>query len=71
MHQAEMAALQESDRRRPAQMVETLRVMRDIRREMSGMQTELLAHREQQKRARQPRPDARIPDHQDASRDAD
>ncbi|GJU94915.1 hypothetical protein Tco_1319671 [Tanacetum coccineum] len=45
---------------------ETLRVMRDIRREMSDMQAELLAHREQQRRARQPGPDARILDHQDA-----
>ncbi|GJX26615.1 hypothetical protein Tco_0232911 [Tanacetum coccineum] len=34
-------------------------------------QAELLAHREQQRRARQPGPDARIPDHQDASGDAD
>ncbi|GKE91161.1 hypothetical protein Tco_1572256, partial [Tanacetum coccineum] len=34
-------------------------------------QAELLAHREQQRRARQPGPDARIPDHQDASEDAD
>ncbi|GJW71485.1 hypothetical protein Tco_0128402 [Tanacetum coccineum] len=50
LQQAEMAALQESDRRH---------------------QAELLAHREQQRRARQPGPDARIPDHQDASRDAD
>ncbi|GJY86455.1 putative reverse transcriptase domain-containing protein [Tanacetum coccineum] len=53
------------------QMTETLRVMRDMRREMSDMQAELLAHREQQRRARQPGPDARIPDHQDASGDAD
>ncbi|GJW17838.1 hypothetical protein Tco_0025274 [Tanacetum coccineum] len=53
-----------------AQMVETLRVMRDIRREMGDMQTELLALRGQ-RRARQPAPDARIPDHQDASGDAD
>ncbi|GJU56130.1 putative reverse transcriptase domain-containing protein [Tanacetum coccineum] len=44
---------------------------RDMRREMSDMQAELLAHREQQRRARQPGPDARIPDHQDASGDAD
>ncbi|GKD32435.1 putative reverse transcriptase domain-containing protein, partial [Tanacetum coccineum] len=71
MQQAEMAALRESDRRRQAQMAETLRVMRDMRREMSDMQAELLAHREQQRRARQPGPDARIPDHQDASGDAD
>ncbi|GJY43377.1 hypothetical protein Tco_0431590, partial [Tanacetum coccineum] len=51
--------------------LETLRVMRDIRGEMSEMQAELLAHREQQRRARQPGPDARIPDHQDAFGDAD
>ncbi|GKC49362.1 putative reverse transcriptase domain-containing protein [Tanacetum coccineum] len=71
MQQAEMAALRETDRRRQAQMAETLRVMRDMRREMSDMQAELLAHREQQRRARQPGPDARISDHQDASGDAD
>ncbi|GKF41543.1 hypothetical protein Tco_0124885, partial [Tanacetum coccineum] len=52
-------------------MAETLRVMRDIRREMSDMQAKLLAHREQQGRAGQPGPDARILDHQDASGDAD
>ncbi|GKB88849.1 hypothetical protein Tco_0961121 [Tanacetum coccineum] len=52
-------------------MSKTLRVMRYMGREMSDMQAELLAHREQQRRARQPGPDARIPDHQDASRDAD
>ncbi|GJY03580.1 hypothetical protein Tco_0369520 [Tanacetum coccineum] len=61
----------ESDRRRQAHMTETLRVMRDMRREMSDMQAELLAHREQQRRARQPGPDARISDHQDASGNAD
>ncbi|GJW27563.1 hypothetical protein Tco_0044438 [Tanacetum coccineum] len=71
MQQAKMAALQESDHRRQPQMAETLRVIRDMRREMSDMQAELLAHQEQQRRARQPGPDARIPDHQDASRDAD
>ncbi|GKC02046.1 hypothetical protein Tco_0993656 [Tanacetum coccineum] len=43
MPQAEIAALQETDHRRQAQM----------------------------RRARQPAPDARIPDHQDASGDAD
>ncbi|GKF50685.1 hypothetical protein Tco_0147152, partial [Tanacetum coccineum] len=32
---------------------------------------ELLALREQRRRARQPAPDARVLDHQDASRDAD
>ncbi|GJR41249.1 hypothetical protein Tco_1216933 [Tanacetum coccineum] len=71
MQQAELAALRETDRRCQAQMVETLRVIRDMRREMSDMHAELLALREQQRRARQPRPEARIPDHQDASRDAD
>ncbi|GJX46645.1 hypothetical protein Tco_0271835 [Tanacetum coccineum] len=71
MQQAELAALRETDRRHQAQMVETLRVIRDIRQEMSDMQAELLSLREQQKRARQPGPEARIPDHQDASGDAD
>ncbi|GJV78002.1 hypothetical protein Tco_1509586 [Tanacetum coccineum] len=71
MQQAELAALRETDRRRQAQMVETLRVIRDMRREMSDMQAELLAPREPQRGARQPGPEARIPDHQDASGDAD
>ncbi|GJS58454.1 hypothetical protein Tco_0653238 [Tanacetum coccineum] len=53
------------------QIVETLRVMRNIRREMGDMQAELLALREQQRRARQPGPGVRVPDHQDASRDTD
>ncbi|GJX75343.1 hypothetical protein Tco_0313938 [Tanacetum coccineum] len=43
MQQADIAALQETDRRRQAQMIETLRVIRDMRREMSDMQAELLA----------------------------
>ncbi|GJY30194.1 putative reverse transcriptase domain-containing protein [Tanacetum coccineum] len=71
MQQAKFAALRETGRRRQDQMVETLRVIRDMRREMSSMQVELLALREQQRRARQPRPEARISDHQDASGDAD
>ncbi|GKC36832.1 hypothetical protein Tco_1049216 [Tanacetum coccineum] len=71
MQQAEMAELRKTDRRRQAQMVETLRVMRDMRREMGDMEAELLALREQRRRARQPVPDARVPDHHDASRDAD
>ncbi|GJV87435.1 hypothetical protein Tco_1531373 [Tanacetum coccineum] len=71
MQHAEIAALQETDHRRQAQMVETLYVIRDMRREMGDMQAELLALREQQRRARQLAPDARIPDHQDASGDAD
>ncbi|GJV47614.1 hypothetical protein Tco_1437826 [Tanacetum coccineum] len=70
-HQAETAVLREFDRRRQAQLTETLRVLRDMRREMGDMQAELLALREQQRRARQPGPEARIPDHQDASGDAD
>ncbi|GJZ77562.1 hypothetical protein Tco_0642234 [Tanacetum coccineum] len=56
---------------RQAQMVKTLCVMRDIRQEMGDMQAELLALREQRRRARQPAPDARILDHQDALGDAD
>ncbi|GJW07586.1 hypothetical protein Tco_1570009 [Tanacetum coccineum] len=71
MQQTEIAALRETDRRRQDQMVETLRVIRDMRREMSDMQAELLALREQRRRARQPGPEARIPDHQEASGDAD
>nr|GEW77934.1 hypothetical protein [Tanacetum cinerariifolium]GEW77944.1 hypothetical protein [Tanacetum cinerariifolium] len=54
-----------------AQMVETLRVMEDMRREMGNMQAELLALREQPRRAGQPGGDARVPNHQDALRDAD
>ncbi|GKD71483.1 hypothetical protein Tco_1325573, partial [Tanacetum coccineum] len=49
---------------------DTTSVMRDIRREMGDMHAELLELRGQQ-RARQLGPDARIPDHQDTSRDAD
>ncbi|GKC23216.1 hypothetical protein Tco_1025366 [Tanacetum coccineum] len=70
MQQAEIAALRETDRRRQTQMVETLRVMKDIRREMGNMQTKFLAL-QGQRRARQPAPDARILDHQDALGDAD
>ncbi|GKF08456.1 putative reverse transcriptase domain-containing protein [Tanacetum coccineum] len=66
-----MEELRETDRRRQAQIVETLRVMRDIRQEMGDMQAELLALREQQRRARRPTPDTRVPYHQDASGDAD
>ncbi|GKD08336.1 hypothetical protein Tco_1188021, partial [Tanacetum coccineum] len=71
MQQAKMAELRKTDRRRHAQMVETLCVMRDMRREMGDMKAELLALREQRRRARQPAPDARVPYHQDAFRDAD
>ncbi|GJS58009.1 hypothetical protein Tco_0652793 [Tanacetum coccineum] len=71
MQQAEMAELRETDRKPQAQMIETLRMMRDMRQDMGDMQAELLALREQRRRARQPAPDARVLDHQDASRDAD
>ncbi|GKF80054.1 hypothetical protein Tco_0235622 [Tanacetum coccineum] len=71
MQHAELVALRETDRRCQDQMVEALRVIRDMRREMSDMQTKLLALRGPQRRARQPGPKARIPDHQDASGDAD
>ncbi|GJT15550.1 hypothetical protein Tco_0874256 [Tanacetum coccineum] len=71
MQQVEMVELRETDHRHQAQMVETLCVMRNMRREMGNMQAELLALREQRRRARQPAPDARVLDHQDASRDAD
>nr|GEZ76933.1 hypothetical protein [Tanacetum cinerariifolium] len=71
IQQTEMAILRETDRVRQLQMVETLRVMRDMRREMGDMQAELLALRRQPRRAGQPRKDARVPNHQDAPRDAD
>ncbi|GKD87921.1 hypothetical protein Tco_1359075, partial [Tanacetum coccineum] len=71
MQQAELVVLRETDRRRQAQTVKILQVIRDMRREMSDMQAELLSLREQQRRVRQPGPEARIPDHQDASGDAD
>ncbi|GKA79658.1 hypothetical protein Tco_0786254 [Tanacetum coccineum] len=71
MQQVEMAELQETDHRRQVHMVETLCVMRDMRREMGDMLAELLALREQQGRVGQPGPDARVPNHQEVSRDAD
>ncbi|GJV40079.1 hypothetical protein Tco_1418519 [Tanacetum coccineum] len=52
MQQIEMAELRETDRRRKAQMVEILQVMRDMRREMGDIQAELLALQEQQRRSR-------------------
>ncbi|GJZ08281.1 hypothetical protein Tco_0542564 [Tanacetum coccineum] len=71
MQQAELATLRETDHRHQDKMVETLRVIRDMRREMRDMQAELLALQEQQRRAGQPGLEAKIPDHQDASGDAD
>nr|GEW76229.1 hypothetical protein [Tanacetum cinerariifolium] len=71
MQQAEIKELRETNRRRQAQMIETLRVMGDMRREMGNMQAELLALREQPRRARKPGEDSRVPNHQDTPRDAD
>nr|GEZ45877.1 hypothetical protein [Tanacetum cinerariifolium] len=59
MQQTEIAELRETNRRRQTQMVKTLRVMRDMRQEMGDMQAELLALREEPRRARQPGGDAR------------
>nr|GEW88373.1 retrotransposon protein, putative, Ty3-gypsy subclass [Tanacetum cinerariifolium] len=55
MQQTELAELRETDRRRQAQMVETLRVMGDMRREMGDMQAELLALRDRKTRKGQNR----------------
>nr|GEZ50371.1 reverse transcriptase domain-containing protein [Tanacetum cinerariifolium] len=71
MQQTEMEELRETDHRCQAHMVEILRVMGDMRREMGDIHAELLALQEQQRRARQPGLDARVLDHQDAFRDAD
>nr|GEU80852.1 putative reverse transcriptase domain-containing protein [Tanacetum cinerariifolium] len=54
MQQTEMAGLRETNLVRQSQIVETLRVMRDMRREMGDMQAELLALRRQSRRAGQP-----------------
>ncbi|GJW47754.1 hypothetical protein Tco_0079400, partial [Tanacetum coccineum] len=45
--------------------------MAELRETDRRRKAELLALQEQHRRARQPRPDVRVPDHQDASRDAD
>nr|GEV97465.1 hypothetical protein [Tanacetum cinerariifolium] len=71
MQQTEMAGLQETDRVRQTHIVEALRVIRDMRREMGNMQAELLALRGQPRRVGQPGGDVRFPNHQDALRDAD
>ncbi|GKB79039.1 hypothetical protein Tco_0945934 [Tanacetum coccineum] len=47
MQQTKMVELQETDRRRQAHIVETLHMMRDMRRDMGGIQVELLTLREQ------------------------
>nr|GEV53289.1 hypothetical protein [Tanacetum cinerariifolium] len=71
IQQTEMAGLRETDRVRQSHIVETLRVMRDMRLEMGNMQAELLALRGQPRRAGQPGGDVKVPNHQDAPRDAD
>nr|GEU64969.1 hypothetical protein [Tanacetum cinerariifolium] len=63
VQQTKIAGLQETDHVRQSQIVETLRVMRDIRREMGDMQAELLALRGQSRRAGQPGGDAMVPNH--------
>nr|GFB93168.1 hypothetical protein [Tanacetum cinerariifolium] len=52
-----------TDRVRQSQIVETLRVMRDMRREIGDMQAGLLALREQPRRAGQLGGDARVHNH--------
>nr|GEY86534.1 hypothetical protein [Tanacetum cinerariifolium] len=71
MQQAEITEHQETYRRHQAQMVETLLVMGDMRREIGDMHAELLTLREQPRRARQSGEDARVLNHKDAPRDAD
>nr|GEY33591.1 hypothetical protein [Tanacetum cinerariifolium] len=71
IQQTEMVGLRETNRVRQSQIVKTLRVMRDTRREMGDMQAELLALRGQPRRAAQPGGDARVLNHQDTPRDAD
>nr|GEV06967.1 hypothetical protein [Tanacetum cinerariifolium] len=51
MQQTEIAELRETNRRRQAHIVETLRVIGHMRREMGDLQAELLALREQPRRA--------------------
>nr|GEY43607.1 hypothetical protein [Tanacetum cinerariifolium] len=70
IQQTEIAGLQETDHVRQSQIVDTLRVMRDMRREIGNMQGELLALRGQPRRAGQPGRDVRVPNHQNAPRDA-
>nr|GFD55506.1 hypothetical protein [Tanacetum cinerariifolium] len=71
IQQTAMAKLRETDRERQVQLTEPLRVVRDMRREMSDMQKELISQREQLRRERQPGPDARFPDHQEVTGDTE
>ncbi|GJQ92666.1 putative reverse transcriptase domain-containing protein [Tanacetum coccineum] len=54
MQQTAMAKLRETDRGRQAQLTEALRLVRDMRREMGDMQTELLSQREAVRRRETP-----------------
>nr|GFD05706.1 hypothetical protein [Tanacetum cinerariifolium] len=65
IQQTAMAKLRETDRERQVQLTETLRVIKDMRREMSNMQKELVSQREQLRIKRQPGPDARFPDYKE------
>ncbi|GJX44560.1 putative reverse transcriptase domain-containing protein [Tanacetum coccineum] len=72
MQQTELTALRETDRRRQEQMVETLRVIREYRREMTTCKAEImLALREAAKTAGQSATQARIPDSPKGIGDAD
>nr|GEW84814.1 hypothetical protein [Tanacetum cinerariifolium] len=64
--QLQLQRPRKTDRVRQSQIVEILRVMRDMRREMGDMQAELLALRGQPRRAGQSGGDVRVPNHQDA-----
>nr|GEX82078.1 hypothetical protein [Tanacetum cinerariifolium] len=66
-----MEKLRETDRGRQVQLTETLRVIKDMRQEMSNMQKELISQREQLRRERQPGPDARFPNHQEVTGDTE
>nr|GFC78499.1 hypothetical protein [Tanacetum cinerariifolium] len=54
IQQTAMAKLRETDRELQVQLIETIRVVRDMRREMSDMQKELISQQEQLRRERQP-----------------
>nr|GEX79771.1 hypothetical protein [Tanacetum cinerariifolium] len=69
IQQTAMAKLQETDHGRQVQLTETLRVIRDMRREMSDMQKELISQQEKLRRERQPGSDARFLDHQEVTGD--
>nr|GFC64095.1 hypothetical protein [Tanacetum cinerariifolium] len=71
IQQTAMAKLRETDHERQVQLTEILCVVRDMRREMSDMQKELISQQEQLRRERQPGSDARFPDHQEVIKDTE